>query len=213
MMDDDDGDFAFFVLFLQAIELELEAMGIVLLAIIDDLELEQRRAWRRGRRCRERQMWSDFQDTLDDKLFRRMFRMPRESFDTLAQIIETSVGSDVFKSELYMMERKAPGTDAAIAQCGGFICGELKLALTLRMLAGASYLDLLMQYGVSPAALYQCFYETINWIESSFEFPLSACLENEDWEYFKETSELFAAASGGAFRGCIGAIDGLAVKI
>ena len=40
----------------------------------------------------------------------------------------------------------------------GFICGELKLALTLRMLAGASYLDLLMQYGVSPAALYQCFW-------------------------------------------------------
>jgi hypothetical protein len=154
MMDDDDGDFAFFVLFLQAIELELEAMGIVLLAIIDDLELEQRRAWRRGRRCRERQMWSDFQDTLDDKLFRRMFRMPRESFDTLAQIIETSVGSDVFKSELYMMERKAPGTDAAIAQCGGFICGELKLVLTLRTLAGASYLDLLILFAAASGGAF-----------------------------------------------------------
>lgn len=79
-----------------------------------------------------------FQDTLDDKLFRRMFRMPRETFDTLAQIIETSVDSDVFKSELYLMERKAPATEAATAQCGGFVSGELKLALTLRMLAGTS---------------------------------------------------------------------------
>jgi len=27
-------------------------------------------------------------------------------------------------------------------RCGGYISGEIKLALTLRLLAGASYLDL-----------------------------------------------------------------------
>ena len=111
-----------------------------------------------------------------------MFRMPRDSFMTLVETIEESVGKGVFKSELWLEERKGPITHAATGAIGGFVCGEIKLALTLRMLAGASYLDLLNQYGVSSRALYEYFYEVIKWIVETFDFPLHGWLENEDWD-------------------------------
>jgi uncharacterized membrane protein YkgB len=48
----------------------------------------------------------------------------------------------------------------------------------------------------------------------TFDFPLHGWLENEDWGSLQRVSALFAAAYGGAFLGCIGALDGLlAVKI
>lgn len=47
----------------------------------------------------------------------------------------------------------------------------------------------------------------------TFDFPLHGWLENEDWDSLERCSELFAAASGGVFRGCIGALDGVAIKI
>jgi len=83
----------------------------------------------------------------------------------------------------------------------------------IRMLAGASYLDLLNQYGVCTSSLYEFFYEGVKWIVDTFDFPLHGWLENEDWDSLQRVSALFAAASGGAFLGCIGALDGLAVKI
>jgi hypothetical protein len=61
--------------------------------------------------------------------------------------------------------------------------------------------------------LYEFFYEGIEWIVETFDFPLHGWLENEDWDSLERCSELFAAASGGVFRGCIGALDGVAIKI
>jgi hypothetical protein len=104
-------------------------------------------------------------------------------------------------------------TNAATNAVGGWVCGEIKLALMIRMLAGASYLDLLIQYGVCTSSLYEFFYEGVKWIVDTFVFPLHGWLENEDWDSLQCVRALFAAASGGAFLGCIGALDGLAVKI
>ncbi len=55
------------------------------------------------------------------------------------------------------------------------------------------------------------------WVQKSFKFPkLKAFLEEEDEGYFEEISTNFVyggASSDGAFKGCIGALDGLVVKI
>jgi hypothetical protein len=77
---------------------------------------------------------------------------------TLCETIEASKGKDVFKSDVWLDERRIPVTNAATNAVGGWVCGEIK-SLMIRMLAGASYLDLLNQYGVSTASLYEFFVE------------------------------------------------------
>ena len=49
----------------------------------------------------------------------------------------------MFKSEVWLNERRIPVTNAATNAVGGWVCGEIKVALVvmIRMLAGASYLD------------------------------------------------------------------------
>ena len=108
----------------------------------------------RERRWRQRKRWEDFSTSLTDRQFRRYFRMPRECFDLLCKKIRANVGEDKFKSEEYLEDLTnslAPAPDS-IATCrlrrlakahlnhtGGWISGEVKLAITLRMLAGGSY--------------------------------------------------------------------------
>lgn len=67
------------------------------------------------------------------------------------------VGKDVFKSESWLAERVLPPTNAAMDAVGGFVSGQFKLALMLRILAGASYLDLLLQDNISTASVYKFF--------------------------------------------------------
>ena len=75
--------------------------------------------------------------------------------------IKINVGEGAFKSEEYLRELLTtlrPPNSVAEAQMrkifqahsvttGGIICGEIKLAVTLRMLAGGSYLDLGLIFG------------------------------------------------------------------
>jgi hypothetical protein len=142
-----------------------------------------------------------------------MFRMPRDSFDRLCELIEAAVGRDTFKSELCISERVLPRTNDATSALGGFLSGQFKIAVMLRILAGASYLDLLQQYNISTASVYSFFHEGVQWVIKTFEFPLVKWLREENWEALNQVSDLFAEASGDVFKGCIGALDGLAIKI
>ena len=81
------------------------------------------------------------------------------------------------------------------------------------MLAGASYLDVFMIYGVSPSTIYDCFHQVSQWIIKSFSFPLVKALQNEDVDFFNDISKKFSEDSDRIFTGCIGVIDGMAVKI
>ena len=44
----------------------------------------------------------------------------------------------------------------------GFVSGEVKLAVTLRMLADASYLDLFLIYDICQTYSYAILYEKVN---------------------------------------------------
>jgi hypothetical protein len=129
--------------------------------------------------------------------------MSCDSFTTFCQKVERDVGRDVFKSEEWLMECRVLNTNDASEALGGVICGEIKLAVTIHMLAGASYLDLLNQYAVPMISIYSIFHEGTSWINSTFLFPLHIWLETEDWESLNRVSDLFAAASNCVFRGCI----------
>ena len=74
--------------------------------------------------------------------------MSRECFKHLCNRITTIVGEDEFKSDEYLNnlrhsnDPKVRMMKAHEDSIGGFVSGEIKLAVTLRLLAGGSYLDL-----------------------------------------------------------------------
>ena len=77
--------------------------------------------------------------------------MTRECFQLLCDIIEANVGEEGFKSEEHLKNLKHTDVEsekkkvnlmhAHEASTGGFVSVEIKLSLTLRLLAGGSYLD------------------------------------------------------------------------
>ena len=83
----------------------------------------------------------------------------------------------------------------------------------IRLLAGASYLDIFMLYGVSPSSVYASFKKVTKWINETFKFPLVQALQDEDTQFSEEISRNFSKDSDGQYKGCIGALDGLALRI
>jgi hypothetical protein len=101
---------------------------------------EQRRLNRALPRDVDRVTWRAFVGKISDEHFRRMFRMHRPSFDKICAKISHHIGEDVFKSESYILQHH-PGHRRLMA-------GEVKVAVSIRMLAGGSYLDLVPMFGV-----------------------------------------------------------------
>ena len=77
----------------------------------------------------------------------------------------------------------------------------------------ASYLDLLVIYNISQVMLYDILHESVRWINSTFTFPLLRYIKQENTEALQQISLLFSDRSNGCINGCIGAIDGIAIKI
>ena len=93
------------------------------------------------------------------------------------------------------------------------ISGEMKIAIMIRMLSGASYLDILFGYCVVSCTVFYVFHEGIGWVQETFSFRLAQWLKDENWEALERVSDGFAGASGDIFKGVFGALDGLALKI
>jgi len=154
--------------------------------------------------------------------------MPRECFDLLCKKIRANVGEDKFKSEEYLEDLTnslSPAPDS-IATCrlrrlakahlnatGGWICGEVKLAIT-RMLAGGSYLDLGLIFGTGSTYPYTIFNNVITrWICKDDLVKISGLEYCKDDVRMEAVARDFADGSNHLFSGCIGAIDGWIVKI
>ena len=81
------------------------------------------------------------------------------------------------------------------------------------MLAGASYLDVYLMYDVLSSKIYEFFEDISSWINETFYFPLVDAFRNENIEFFTNVSNSFLEDTDRIFVGCIGAIDGMAVKV
>jgi hypothetical protein len=161
-----------------------------------------------------RKSWAEFCSESDEISFRRMFRMSMASFNRLCDLISAQVGPEVFRSENYLSNNlPIHQLHAAHEAIGGYIPGEVKLAMMLRLLAGASYLDLMHIFGVSRATIYREFHVTLKWVNRTFNFALSSLLINKDHHGLKQISHGFASFSNGIFEGIIGALDGIAIRI
>ena len=97
----------------------------------------------------------------------------------------------------------------------GIICGEIKLLITLRLLAGTSYLDLMYLYGVSYASLYRISHKANKeWICNDEVFPINSHDQSNNLNSMKKTAAKFADGSScGYLKRCIGAIGGWLVRI
>jgi hypothetical protein len=105
-------------------------------------------------------------DNLSDANFQRMFRLDRSSFYELQDILVSSLIFDSVK---------------ATATSGSSISSTTRLAVTLRWLAGASYLDLCFAWGISKAVFYSergVLWPTIEALDSLIH--LGVDLENEE---------------------------------
>jgi hypothetical protein len=62
----------------------------------------------------------------------------------------------------------------------GTFSGKLKVAVMLRLMAGASYLDLLLIFGICTSSIYNVFHKATAWIVATFEFPLLKWIATKD---------------------------------
>jgi hypothetical protein len=140
--------------------------------------------------------------------------MDKPSFENLCSRIGNAVGNEIFLLESYLAARAHPRTHEATKTAGSVVPGEVKVVLTLCILAGSSYLDLILVYFVGKVTIYDSFHDTIDWINDAFgDFPLCALLEGKNVNTLKKIADSFSQFSNGNFYGCIGALDSIAIQI
>lgn len=149
-------------------------------------------------RPRDRMDWSERMNSLTEFEFKRTYRQSSERFHSVVAALKERDLSD----RLIFDSREA--THNAISM-------ELRWSMTSRFLAGGSYLDIYQMHGVSKSAFFECIWKTLDLFDRAY--PVPWILDNP-----VECAKLSAAfqqrsAVPGAFGGCVGAIDGLCVKI
>lgn len=182
-----------------------------------------RSAIARQRRVRLRMIWAAEQRRISGRMFYRLFRMKKLCFVKLCNKIKIVVGEKEFKSEAYIENLKNLGYSTKESQmyqchlvtCGEYVPGEVELAITLQILAGASYLDMFLWYNISPDHARKIFRTvTKNWICNDKVIEINFyknVLHNPN--NIKIITEHFAEKSDGVLSGIIGALDGWLVRI
>ena len=94
--------------------------------------------------------------------------MTRDCFALLCSSIISKIGEKQFKSEAYIdafLKGKDPMYEANTQTTGGYISGEVKLAITLRLLAGGDALDLGVMFDVQTYHCNKIMYDVLKfWI-------------------------------------------------
>ncbi len=112
-------------------------------------------------------------------LFCLYYRMSYEAFNGLLNLLQTDLAVNTTKSRNRTSNQEP-------------IDVELTLHCTLRYLAGASYLDVIIHTGISRAAFYSCVYRGIDAIcrclELQLKMPMSLSEMHDAATAFKELS-------------------------
>jgi hypothetical protein len=135
-------------------------------------------------------------DALSDCSFKKMFRIDRETFDAILICITPFV--------------KVPNETKAFNSSGGSIPLKTKLAVTLRWLAGGSYLDLCFAWGVAFSTFFHpngVLWPTLEAIDQAYSLGLPM----DDPVQLQKLSDGFYHHSSGILDGCVMAIDGFGV--
>ena len=140
--------------------------------------------------------------------------MTVDGFNGLCNVIIKKIGEERFASEEFIRtsaanrKKRSAGNKRKIPP----IAGEIKVALSIRMLAGGSYLDIAPLFDVSKTSLYTIFDSFLEWMLAAFSFPLVKWIREGQWEALNHLANQFAEKSNGAFFGPFGSLDGLAIR-
>lgn len=149
---------------------------------------------------RQREYAINTMNSLSENEFKLQFRMSRSSFNRLLLMMYDKL--DI--SEI--------GKVNARNASGSYVEPSIKLAVTLRWLAGGSYLDICFGYGLSTSAFYNyqngIVWKTLDIVNEVFQiqFPVG------DIEALNKIQAGFEKDSFGRIKGCVMAVDGWVVK-
>jgi hypothetical protein len=153
----------------------------------------RRRVNRAPNRKRNRGYGLKEMDLLSDNDFKRMFRLSRNAFNFLFEILQDAyIESDEIKAK---------------ASSGSTISLRTKLAVSLRWLAGGSYLDLCFAFGIAKGSFFHAdgvLWGTLTLIDEALkiEFPF------HDVSKLEQIAEGFNRFSHQRLSNCVMAIDG-----
>ena len=170
-------------------------VAFVMIGLVDRAVLEPARERARNR-TRNREHAMNEMDSIPDSQFRRMFRMTRPSFERLLELLTDHIGP-----------RSEASIGKAVNSSGSITTLRTALAVTLRWLAGASYLDLCFAFGVAIGSFYAdggILWGTMEAINELFEIGLPLDDENK----LQQVAAEYAKYSYGHLSNCISAIDG-----
>ena len=147
--------------------------------------------------------------------------MSKECFNVLCGRIMDNVGEGVFKSELFLdsVARKKKSSlgimyNAHEQSTGGFVSGDIKVALTLRLLDGGTSMDLDLIFEVFDGHARKIFMDVLdNWFLDDILVKINGSEYLDDEESMMDVARDFSIGSNGILSGCIGAVDGWVVKI
>ncbi len=94
----------------------------------------------------------------------------------------------------------------------GFISPDVRLAITLRLLAGGSYFDVMITFRVGRSTCFFVFRDTLQSIDNLLRLP-GLPFENHQAKCQLEEGFRFSRANESPLRGCVAAVDGIVVKI
>jgi hypothetical protein len=139
--------------------------------------------------CRDRFCFESFVASFSPRLFKRLYRMDRVAFERLCELVGT-------RSETTRR-----------ASCR--LSVSAKVSMTLRWLAGGSYLDISMSHFVSIPT----FYFVIDQVIADFDNILTMRFRFDDAAYLQNCSDGFSRYGRSPLSGCAGAVDGIAIRI
>ena len=138
--------------------------------------------------------------------------MSRHCFNLLCQKVICAVGESSFKSESYIdafLRGKDCMFDAHERTSGGYVSGETKLAITLRILAGGDSYDLGVIFDICHKHCEKIIYDVLEkWIIKTGIGKINMEEYLNNISEMKDVSKGFSVRSNGHLVGAIGAIDG-----
>jgi DDE superfamily endonuclease len=147
-------------------------------------------------RLRYRQSFGDLQAALSHTEFTRVFRMSGSTFLALLCVVERDLTRDM---------------RMALRSSGGRVQPAVRLALTIRMLAGASYLDMMLIFRIASSTVYDVFHSTVASVKRRIAMPgLSSAHSDLHCRALAFTTSRQPA---NPLYGCVGAVDGICIEI
>ena len=179
----------------------IQIMGAVSLLCVLQLKLlntiavsAAKRKRRRGRtRTRKRAKIEDLFNVLGNTHFRRSYRMPKEKFDELVNLLSPLIVKSGVK--------RGPN---------GLISPDLRVSASLRYFAGGSPYDIMLSHGISHTSFFESVWSVVDAVN---QHPDLAIKFPELHEKQREIALGFMTKSTANFNCCVGAIDGILIWI